>query len=245
MPRAIIGTLTVCGIIVAALPAVAAAGACWPDSDSASKSVLVCGSGQDAARTIADTISPSHRIALDWRAYEEPAGTQPHGDRGLYQNLMIRVSDGAILAVLGAVYRDPGNSHGNDFFVVAAWSANSRFLVATFDDPHAPLVDVYTFEQGDDALSGPIDLQPVIIAAVQASTKNVQDDGSCRVFVSTARPMMIDNRGVVHGTVTVTDCSTGLHGPYDVRLQVKHDSSSPEPSRLSVKALSVAASKAK
>jgi hypothetical protein len=234
MPRIVIGILIACGAGVSALPAQAAMGPCKPESGS-SPPALICGAGKDAARVIANTIAPSHRIALAWRAYDEPSSAQ-----GLYEGLIVRLRDGNILGSSAAIYRDPDNTHGNNFFVVTAWSPDSRFMVAMFDG-HNPAVgiDVYTFRERDDALTGPIDLQPVIGSAVRALMKDAPDADACNISLSAKPPLTIDNRGIVQGTVIATGCAAGRQRSYDVKVRVQHDPESPEPSRLGAKVLSV------
>jgi len=236
MPRIFIGILVACGAIISALPAAAGIGPCKPESNSGSTPTLICGTGKDAARVIAHTVSPSHRLALAWRMYDEPSSAH-----GLYESLIVRLRDAAILGSLGGIYRNPDNTHGNNFFVVTAWSPNSRYMVATFDDPHPAVgIDVYTFRQRDDALTGPINLQPVIGPAVRALMKDVPDASACDFASSAELPMTIDNRGIVQGAVIVTECAAGQRRSCDVKVQVKPDITSPEPSRLSANVLSVA-----
>jgi hypothetical protein len=239
MPRIFMGILVVCCVVcaamIAALPASADMGPCKPENDGSPAPTLVCGAGKDAARVIANTLSPSHRIALAWRAYDEPSSAQ-----GLYQSLIVRLRDGSILGSSNAIYRDPGNTHGNNFFVVTAWSPNSRFMVATFDGVNPAVgIDVYTFHQRDDALTGPIDLLSVIGSAVRALMKDVPDAEACDFSVAPRRPLTIDNGGVVQGTVIASGCAAGQQRSYDVEIRVKHDPESPEPSSLGTKVLSV------
>jgi hypothetical protein len=245
MQRASIGILIIFGMIVSATPAAAGTGPCKPENDGGSKSELICGFGRYAARAMANTISPSRRLALAWRIYTERnrAAELEDDKAGIYESVLVRLRDGAILWPLGAIYRDPGNTHGNNFFVVAAWSPNSRSMVATFDDPVASQIDVYILGRRDDALTGPIDLQPTITSAILAQMKDVQDTDACQASVSTARPMTIDNRGIVQGMMMMKGCATGLHGSYDVSVQVKDDPTSPDPSGLGAKVLSVVPSK--
>jgi hypothetical protein len=235
MPCTLVGILAVCCVMISALPAAAGTGSCKPESNGGSAPVLICGTGKDAAHVIGNAVSPSHRLALAWRAYDEASSAQ-----GLYQSLIVRLRDGAILGSADAIYRDPGSTHGNNFFVATAWSPNSRFMVAAFDSPHqAVRIDVYTFRQRDDALTGPIDLLPVIGPAVRALMKDAPHADACDFSVLAKRPVTIDNRGVAQGTVIVTGCAAGQQHAYDVRVRVKHDPASSEPSRLGTEVLSV------
>ncbi len=235
MLRIFMSIVIVCGAIIAARSASADMGPCKLENNGGPTAPLICGAGKDAARVIANTVSPSHRIALAWRAYDEPSSAQ-----GLYQSLIVRLRDGAILGSSDAIYRDPDNTHGNNFFLVTAWSPNNRFMVATFDG-HNPAVgiDVYTFRQRDDALTGPIDLRPVIGPAVRALMKDVPDAEACDFSVAAKRPLTVDNGGLFQGMVIAAGCAAGQQRSFDVKIQVKHDPGSPEPSRLGAKVLSV------
>src|SRR5262249_37829369 len=51
-------------------------GACAPDAHEG----LTCGTGDGAARVIADTVSPSERLALAWRSPGGPPTEQPDED---------------------------------------------------------------------------------------------------------------------------------------------------------------------
>src|SRR3954452_8256557 len=64
---------------------------------------LVCGEGKAAMRVVADTTSPSKEYAFAWRSEQgQPSGSDqpPSG----VENLLIRISDGAVLAKLGGKY---------------------------------------------------------------------------------------------------------------------------------------------
>ena len=64
-------------------------GPCQPDKFDG----LICGSGIGAARVIADTLSPSKRLALAWRSPKGAPTEVPSGDTEI---LVVRVADGAI-----------------------------------------------------------------------------------------------------------------------------------------------------
>jgi hypothetical protein len=232
----------VCAAIACALAASAVAGPCQPTHGS-EETGLVCGSGINAAHVIANTLSPSRRIALAWRVYKEPPGVSPGADKNIAEGLFIRLRDGAVLGSSGAIYRDPANT--NHFFVAAAWSADSRFMLAAFDKPSPSRIDVYTLGERDDALTGPIDLAPVVASAIGKLLTDVQDAALCEFAPAADQAMTIDNRGEVQVTIIESRCATKLSRAYDVRIRVKHDSRSSEPSELAATVLSVAPSKAK
>src|SRR3569833_1908103 len=64
---------------------------------------LVCGEGKAAMRVVANTTSPSKEYAFAWRSEQglPPGRDAPPSD---VENLLIRISDGAVLAKLGGKY---------------------------------------------------------------------------------------------------------------------------------------------
>ena len=102
-------------------------GACRPDAHEG----LTCGAGDGAARVIAGTISPSKRLALAWRAPGGPPTEEPDTDD--VELLLIRLSDGVILATSKGAYWDTGETHANRREEKAAWSPDSRLMVEAYD----------------------------------------------------------------------------------------------------------------
>jgi hypothetical protein len=90
------------------------ADACTPDP----KGVPVCGTGKDAMRVFVDTISPSKQYAFAWRSPDGlPTGNDtPEG----VENILIRLSDGAVVAKLGGAYWATGQMRANRYDLVAA-----------------------------------------------------------------------------------------------------------------------------
>ena len=67
---------------------------------------LVCGSGKSASRVFANTTSPSRNYAFAWRTAQGlPSGRDAPND---VENVLIRVTDGAVLATLGGTYWETG-----------------------------------------------------------------------------------------------------------------------------------------
>src|SRR4029450_2832595 len=89
---------------------------------------LVCGEGKAAMRVLADTTSPSKNYAFAWgRAQGLPSGRDqpPSG----VENLLIRIEDGAVLAMLGGEYWATGEMRANRYDLLAAWSPDSRAVI--------------------------------------------------------------------------------------------------------------------
>ena len=108
---------------IAAQTAAVRAQACVADQQGG----LVCGTGKGAMRVFADTISPSKQYAFAWRS---PDGL-PSGDDAPsgVDNILIRLSDGAVVAKLGGVYWATGKMQANRYDSMAAWSPDSRAMI--------------------------------------------------------------------------------------------------------------------
>ena len=89
---------------------------------------LVCGEGKAAMRVVADTTSPSKNYAFAWRSEQGlPSGRDPP-PAGV-ENLLIRVTDGAVLATLGGTYWETGEMRANRYDLLAAWSPDSQAVI--------------------------------------------------------------------------------------------------------------------
>src|SRR3954451_21938596 len=64
---------------------------------------LVCGEGKTAMRVVADTTSPSKEYAFAWRNEQGLRLGSDQPPSGV-ENLLVRISDGAVLAKLGGKY---------------------------------------------------------------------------------------------------------------------------------------------
>jgi len=88
---------------------------------------LVCGEGKGALRVLANTTSPSKNYAFAWRTAQGlPSGDDTPND---VENVLIRVTDGAVLATLGGTYWDTGAMRANRYELIAAWSPDSRSVI--------------------------------------------------------------------------------------------------------------------
>jgi hypothetical protein len=89
---------------------------------------LVCGEGKAAVRVFDDTTSPSKQYAFAWRSSEGlPTGRDLPPNN--VENVLIRVSDGAVLAKLGGEYWSTGEMRANRYDLLAAWSPDSRAVI--------------------------------------------------------------------------------------------------------------------
>ena len=145
---------------LAATAAQAGTGPCKPDSFGG----LTCGEGVGAARVIEKTTSPSKIHAFAWRSTKTPPTEQPD-DAGL-ENVLIRLSDGAIVATLGGDYWDTGTVHVNRTTQHAAWSPASRFVVEIVDFRWMTMV-LRIYALGPDGAVKTLDVKDAMEAAAR------------------------------------------------------------------------------
>jgi len=140
-------------------------GPCQPDTHEG----LICGSGNGAARVIADTISPSKRLALAWRSPGAPPTEQPDDDE--IELLLVRLSDGAVLSTQKGAFWDTGEMRANRRDQQAAWSPDSRLIVETYHSRFSTdSMTVFAIAPGDKA-SLSLDLLKIMDTAVRAELK--------------------------------------------------------------------------
>ncbi len=158
---------------------------------------LICGAGNGAARVIADTISPSKKLALAWRSKTGPPTEQPDDDD--IELLLIRLSDGAVLASHGGAFWDTGEMHANRRTETAAWSPDSRLVVEHYDSRFSTdSMTVYAIAPGEQA-SVTLDLIKVIEPAVRAELRRrVRNVEPYELFV---QRIAIDDRGTIRALV--------------------------------------------
>ncbi|WP_156433991.1 hypothetical protein [Bradyrhizobium retamae] len=78
-------------------------------------------------RVFADTISPSKNYAFAWRSAQGlPSGQDVPAD---VENVLIRVTDGAVLTTLSGTHWETGEIRANRYELIAAWSPDSRAVV--------------------------------------------------------------------------------------------------------------------
>ena len=79
-------------------------------------------------RIFADTTSPSKKYAFAWRGPEGLPSGRDIPSNGV-ENVLIRLSDGAVLAKLGGEYWATGQMRANRYDLLAVWSPDSRAVI--------------------------------------------------------------------------------------------------------------------
>jgi hypothetical protein len=222
--RAAIG-VAVFGLMFALMLPTAEAqiGPCQPDG----RNGLVCGTGIGGARAIDGSISPSKRFALAWSS-KKTGPLDQDVDNWPYdlEDMVIRISDGAVLARVPGIYFDTGGVHANRAAETGSWSPDSHYLVETVEDRWStPRFELYAIE-ADDKLIGPVDLkkimEPVLRARLRAGGVNdkgydlqlYEDPHTGAPVVTIGRDGTIRTQAMLH--VAKSDKQT----TYDVALRI-------------------------
>jgi hypothetical protein len=121
-----IGSIAVAAILLFVSPA--RSGSCATAADGA----IVCGTGSDSMRVLADTASPDLRFAVAWRDRKYPGSEEP--DPQDVENILVRLTDGAALLTLGGNHWETGKMRANRRDEIAVWSRDSRWMVEIAND---------------------------------------------------------------------------------------------------------------
>lgn len=201
-------------------PAMAEMGPCRPDDHES----FICGSGAGAARVIADTLSPSKRLALAWRSLAGPPTEEPSDDP---QILVVRLADGAILAASKGMYWNTGEARANRLDETATWSPDSRLLIRSFSSRFSTdNVDIYAFGRNDE-VTGPFDLLKVMDSALRTALKRrVKDAQRYALSISNDPAMTVSNGGIVRAEVMMWVPKDGPERNYTVTARVIRDGKS-------------------
>jgi hypothetical protein len=201
--------------LVVAQAASMRADACVADQ----KGGLVCGEGKGAMRVFADTISPSKQYAFAWRS---PDGL-PSGDdtpSGV-ENILIRISDGAVVAKLGGEYWATGQMRANRYDLVAAWSPDSRAVIEVANSRWDS--DSFAYYLLDGATAIKVDLRALVEPATKAKLPARKRDGLA-FRVREDLPVTLDARGHARFTAMlyVPKGETSLDYKMQVDIAPKH-----------------------
>ena len=180
--------------LVVVLTAAVRADACVADKHGG----LVCGEGTSAVRVFADTISPSKQYAFAWRS---PDGL-PSGDDtpSSVENILIRLSDGAVLTKLGGEYWATGQMRANRYDLTAAWSPDSRAVIEVASSRWDS--DSFAYYLLDGKTVTKIDLRALVEPAMKAKLPARKRDGQA-FRVREDLPVTLDARGHARFTAMV------------------------------------------
>jgi hypothetical protein len=181
---------------------------------------LVCGEGKGAMRVFADTISPSKQYAFAWRS---PDGL-PSGDdipSGV-ENILIRLSDGAVVAKLGGEYWATGQMRANRYDLVAAWSPDSRAVIEVANSRWDS--DSFACYLLDGVAATKVDLRALVEPAIKAKLPPRKRDGQS-FRVREDLPVTLDARGHTRFTAMLYVGEASLD--YKMQVDVAPDNGKP------------------
>jgi hypothetical protein len=193
--------------------------ACVPDQQG----VPVCGEGKGAMRVFGDTISPSKQYAFAWRSPDGlPSGDATPSD---VDNMLIRLSDGAVVAKLGGQYWATGAMRANRYDLVAAWSPDSKAVIEIANSRWDS--DSFAYYLLDANAVTKVDLRALVEPALKAKI-SAKERSNYAFRVPEEKPVSLDISGHVSFTATVyRPKSDEASFDYEVRVDIARKNGKP------------------
>lgn len=199
-----------------ARPARAELGPCQPDKFEG----RTCGSGTGAARIIDGSLSPTQELGFAWRN-PKTAPTEEQENEVL-ELLLLRLSDGAVLARSKTEYWSNGEAHANRRSEDVSWSPDGTLAVRALQLRfNTGAFELYVLGGADPAV---IDLQKIVEPAVRAKLKVKKSDARKWAFSVFGRDnLTVSNNGIIRFRATLWVPKDGPEKPYDVMLRLSED----------------------
>jgi hypothetical protein len=177
---------------------------------------LVCGEGKGALRVFANTTSPSKNYAFAWRTAQGlPSGGDIPND---VENVLIRVTDGAVLATLGGTYWATGEMRANRYELIAAWSPDSRAVVEVANSRWDS--DSFAYYRIDGATATRLDLRALVEPVMTARLPPRNRQGNS-FRVREDLPVTLDARGRARFTAMLYVPKGETSNDYKVQVNVR------------------------
>jgi phosphatidylserine/phosphatidylglycerophosphate/cardiolipin synthase-like enzyme len=151
-------------------------------------------------RILPNTVSPSKQFAFGWRMRDDkqmPA-KGPNSTDGL-ENVLVRLSDGAVLARLAGTYWTLGDSRANQLDTNVTWSIDERAVVETAIGRWLTYAQTYVTLADGKAMT--VDILVLFEPLIRARmAKEFRDD--YRLRVRSDKPATFEQSGrlrVAHG----------------------------------------------
>jgi hypothetical protein len=192
---------------------------------------LVCGEGKAAMRVVANTTSPSKEYAFAWRSEQGlPPGRDapPSG----VENLLIRISDGAVLAKLGGKYWATEEMRANRADLLAAWSPDSRSVIEVANSRWES--DSLAYYRIDGAIATKLDLRALVEPVMTARLPPRNRQGNS-FRVREDLPVTLDARGRVRFTAMLYVPKSETSNDYKVAVDVRTQAGKPSAQVVSVR----------
>jgi hypothetical protein len=177
---------------------------------------LVCGTGTSASRVFADTTSPSKGYAFTWRTAQGlPSGRDaPSG----VENVLVRVSDGTVLATLGGTHWETGEMRANRSELMAAWSPDSRSVVEVANSRWD--TDTFAYYRIDGATAAKLDLRALVVPVLTARLPPRNREGNS-FRVHDDLPVTLDARGRLRFTAMLYVPKGETSNDYVVQVNIR------------------------
>jgi len=218
MHRARAFTLVLIALCVPQVPAVHAQ-ACVADRQG----VLVCGEGKAAMRVVADTTSPSKEYAFAWRSEQGLPSGRDETPSGV-ENLLIRISDGAVLAKLGGKYWATEEMRANRTDLLAAWSPDSRSVIEVANSRWDS--DSFAYYRIDGATATKLDLRALVEPVMTARLPPRNRQGNS-FRVREDLPVTLDARGRLNFTAMLYVPKSETSNDYKVAVNIRTQGGKP------------------
>lgn len=177
---------------------------------------LVCGTGKGALRVFANTTSPSKNYAFAWRTAQGlPSGDDTPND---VENVLIRVTDGTVLAKLGGTYWDTGAMRANRYDLLAAWSPDSRGVIEVANSRWDS--DSFAYYRIDGATATKLDLRALVEPVMTARLPPRNRQGNS-FRVREDLPVTLDARGRLRFTAMLYVPKGETSNDYKVNVNVR------------------------
>ncbi|KRQ95650.1 hypothetical protein CQ12_03425 [Bradyrhizobium jicamae] len=191
---------------------------------------LVCGEGKAAMRVVADTMSPSKDYAFAWRTPQGlPSGSDSPEN---IENVLIRVSDGAMLAKLGGEYWATDAMRANRYELIAAWSPDSRSVIEVANSRWES--DSFAYYRIDGATAAKLDLRALVEPVIAARLPPRNRKGNA-FRVRTDQPVTLDARGRLRFTAMLYVPKSETSNDYKVLVNIRTSGGKPTAQVVSVR----------
>jgi len=180
---------------------------------------LICGSGDGAARAIVKAISPSKQLAFAWRLADRPPTDRPGNDDPKLENFVVRIANGAIVALSHGSYWDLGTKIAKAY-LMTAWSPDSRLLVKVEQRERSAIAELYSFAD-DGAALGPVDLNKIIEPLLLGGLLDVESANQYGLIFPAFPKITVDDQGLVHAVIYTIGPEASFGPASDVTLQVR------------------------
>lgn len=183
---------------------------------------LICGTGKGALRVFANTTSPSKNYAFAWRTAQGlPSGSDTPNN---VENVLIRVTDGAVLATLGGTYWETGEMRANRNDLLAAWSPDSRSVIEVANSRWDS--DSFAYYRIDGATATRLDLRALVEPVMTARLPPRNRQGNS-FRVREDLPVTLDARGRVRFTAMLYVPKSETSNDYKVQVNVRTTAGKP------------------